>query len=376
MKKVFFALSIVVFLQPAFGTPKEDRSLTFPRAHGFHPDSPFEIWQIKGEMKTKKGKAFGLHLIFIRRVFHGDENENNNASSPDYYLAQLAISDETKNKFLSVRLEGDTESNTAGASPSHLKVWVGKWRLEQNGEIITISAQTEKSDLALTLEVKKPPAIHGKRGLTKRNHLTSAYYYSLPLLTGTGTLKLSKKRRTLTSVTAWMDHEYFMEPSAPAALHGEWVGVHLDTNEELMLYQLRHPNGARSMFSFGSIIRENGSVSTLMESDFSIQAHQIWTSSVTQTKYPLGWTIRIEYLDYRLNLTPTGTDREVVMTGTPFKSYWSGPAKAQGFARGKPIRGNAFVVTSGRPPTPDSRVEVEALEEEIQEEEIQKEEIE
>jgi len=146
---------------------------------------------------------------------------------------------------------------------------------------------------------------------------------------------------------SWMDHEFFTSGMAPGLAGWDWFSLQLSDGQEVMLYLLRHQDGAVDPASSGSLIDPRGGARRLKLSDFQVKATGSWTSPHTRAKYPAGWEIAIPAAGYRLRLTPTLADQEIRAPAPARVTYWEGQVKIAGEKNGVPVTGAGYAELTG-----------------------------
>jgi predicted secreted hydrolase len=333
----------------AFEMPRPGRVWSFPRDHGAHPDYKTEWWYYVGHLKTASGESFGYQLTFFRVALRKPDPQARSAwSLHTVYFAHLGLTDAARRTFFFREKSGRGALGLSGAAAGTLKVWIDDWQAELRGEEFHLSAQDGGLRLDLVLKPLKPPALHGHGGYSRKSETSAAasYYYSLPRLSTWGTISLNGRRLPVTGAS-WMDHEFFTSAMAPNLSGWDWFSLQLEDGWEVMLYLLRHKDGAVDPASSGTLIDPQGRVRHLDLVDFAVKPIGVWTSLHTQTKYPAGWEITIPGAGYRLRLTPTVPDQEIRSQAPAKVTYWEGQVKIEGVKNGAPVAGMGYAELTG-----------------------------
>ena len=190
-----------------------------------------------------------------------------------------------------------------------------------------LHARDAENGLDLTLQSHKPPAIHGRGGISRKGPCSScaSHYYSFTRLRTYGTL-LRRGVRYAVEGIAWMDHEYGSDELASGQVGWDWFSLQLDDDREIMLYRLRQRDGSTTPQSSGSLIARSGAVTHLPGSAFAIRATGSWRSPHTGAVYPSGWIVRVAGVG-SLALVPVMRDQELANVGGT--SYWEGAVKVR-----------------------------------------------
>ena len=131
-----------------------------------------------------------------------------------------------------------------------------------------------------------------------------------------------------------MDHEWFTQQLDAGQQGWDWFSIQLDSGAELMLFQLRHADGAADDYSSGTYIAADGRVTHLRHADFQLQPLDYWTSSQTGGRYPIRWRIGVPSLHLALECAAAVENQELVSEDSSSPSYWEGAVTYSGSARG------------------------------------------
>jgi predicted secreted hydrolase len=339
----------------AFQVPRPGRVFQFPQDHGVHPEYKTEWWYYVGHLKAPSGESFGYQLTFfrvalrkLRKLRKPDPQARSAWSLNHIYFAHLALTDPARGAFLFQDKAGRGVLGLSGAAAGTLKVWIDDWQAELQGDEFHLKAQDGGLGLALRLKPLKPPVLHGQKGYSRKSDVYDAagYYYSLSRLDTRGTITVAGQTLPVTGLS-WMDHEFFTSAMAPGLVGWDWFSLQLSDGKEVMLYLLRHKDGAVDPASSGTLIDPAGGARHLKLSDFQIKATGAWTSPHTQAKYPAGWEISIPQAGYRLTLTPTLADQEIRAPVPAKVTYWEGEVKIVGEKNGAPVTGVGYAELTG-----------------------------
>jgi predicted secreted hydrolase len=355
MGRVALGLILVLFLAggswagEAFETPQPGRVWSFPRDHGGHPEFKTEWWYYVGHLKADSGEPYGYQLTFFRVALRQPDPQAHSAwSLHTVYFAHLALTDAARRTFFFRDKSGRGALGLSGAAAGTMKVWIDDWRAELQGDEFHLTAQEGGLGLDLALKPSKPPALHGQGGYSRKSGTADAasYYYSLPRLSTRGTIAVDGRRLAVTG-ESWMDHEFFSSAMAPNLVGWDWFSLQLADGREVMLYLLRHKDGAVDPASSGSLMEPSGAVQHLNRADFTVKPTGAWTSPHTRITYPAGWEISIPGAGYRLKLTPTVPDQEIRSPAPARVTYWEGQVKIEGVKNGAPVTGQGYTELTG-----------------------------
>ena len=251
----------------------------------------------------------------------------------DLYLAHLALTDIDGQHFSYYRRLNRSGPGIAGASRTQARVWNGNWeaRWDLATGVQTLKAVASDIRFTLRLTPRTPPVIHGENGVSQKaaGPGKASYYVSFPLLDVTGTLN-----GTEVSGSAWMDHEWFTHQLEADQQGWDWFSAQLDSGAELMLFQLRRPDGSVDPFSAGTYIAPGGRATHLKREDFQLQPLAWWKSPKTGGRYPTRWRIAVPSLHLSLECSAAMDNQELVAEDDSSPSYWEGAVNYSGSAKG------------------------------------------
>ncbi len=129
-------------------------------------------------------------------------------------------------------------------------------------------------------------------------------------------------QRYAVSGPAWLDREWSSQPLTANQTGWDWFSLHLDNGEHLMLYRMRHKDGAP--YLTGTWIDAQGQAQTLHAGEISLVPQE--TAKVAGRSMPVGWAIKIpsKQLDITLHaLNPNAWMNLRI-------PYWEGPVRLRG----------------------------------------------
>jgi predicted secreted hydrolase len=343
----------------------------FPRDHASHPDYKTEWWYYTGHLEGENGKQYGYELTFFRASTEvQDLPKGSRWSVSQIYPAHFALSELSDNRFRFWERMNREGLEIAGARSDVYSVWNELWSVDRLGPQHVLRAQglpplDEKNQapenkglnivskdgsvmLNLVLAEGKPPAIHGKNGVSQKASCVgcASHYYSLTRMPTQGVLYLDGKPLVV-SGQSWMDHEFGSNQLAQEQTGWDWFSLQLDNGEEWMFYLLRTTDGKPDPNSSGTAIAVDGQTRHLDLSEFQITPSQSWTSPNSKAVYPAQWRIQIPTEQVDLTLLPLMADQELNTAGSTGVSYWEGAVKITGQSHGKKVNGKGYVELTG-----------------------------
>lgn len=318
------------------------RRLVFPDDFGAHPDFRTEWWYATGWLKRQDGGALGFQITFFRvRTGIGETNPSRFAPR-QLMLAHAAIADPQFGRLRHSERAARVGLGHAGFTLGRCEVWIGDWRLAQQGNRYQASVRGEDFSYDLALQAAAPPLLNGHQGFSSKaaDPRHASYYYSRPQLAVSGSVSL-KDRGEAVSGHAWLDHEWSSELLPDGAQGWDWVGINLADGSALMAFRLRDTSGnqqwaAASLRSTGKIDR----IFTPETVDFSPLRR--WRSPRTGIDYPVAWRLRIGERAFELD--PLLDDQELDSRRSVGTVYWEGAIRVS--ENGRPA-GEGYLELAG-----------------------------
>ncbi len=318
----------------------------FPRDYFNHEDYQTDWWYYTGNLRALDGHRFGFELTFFRQGI-AKVSSSNPWSLQDLWMAHLALSDVTAQRFYHEARLNRAGPGLAGVDAEKGLVWNGNWRAKIADRDEELQGVGEKFGFGLKLHSGKSPVIHGESGLTQKaeglGH--ASHYFSLTRLLTTGSVDVGGATYQVEG-TSWMDHEFFTGSMAADETGWDWLSVQLDDGTELMLYRLRHRDGSIDPHSSGSYVDAQGRTEFLSANDFAMTpGGETWASRATRASYPLRWHASIAKLGLEFDVTTPLRDQELAGSFGP--SYWEGTIDVRGKRGGGALHGVGYLEMTG-----------------------------
>jgi len=310
----------------------------FPRDHFNHPDYRTEWWYYTGNAHAADGHRYGFELVFFRQGNERRPSDNppDNPSAwriDDLYLAHLALTDIDAGGFRYSKRLNRAGPGIAGVSFDQGRIWNGNWqvRWDKASDAQALTAVADGVNLSLRLTPRKPLAINGENGVSQKADGAgkASYYVSFPRLDLEGRLNGVE-----VTGTAWMDHEWFTQQLDASQQGWDWFSVQLANGADLMLFDLRHADGAIDPYSSGTFIAPDGRATHLKRADFELRPLEYWTSPRTGAKYPVKWRISVPSMGIALECIAAVREQELVAADDPGLTYWEGAVTYSGSSPG------------------------------------------
>ncbi|OQY81406.1 MAG: hypothetical protein B6D41_19745 [Chloroflexi bacterium UTCFX4] len=352
----------IVALQSAqgaegFARVTEPRVMQFPQDHGPHFDYQTEWWYYTGNLIANDGQRFGYQLTFFRRGITpgmGDHKgsplqptRSSDWATNQIYFAHFAITGAKNNSHNESEIFERGAAGLAGASGEPFRVWIDNWSavgVNRDASNVKLVADDGKMALDLNLNASKPPVVHGKNGVSQKTETkgNASYYVSFTRMPTQGTVRINGETFSVTG-DSWFDHEWGTTSLGANAAGWDWFSIQLDSDQELMFFQIRNKDGSIELLSSGTLVEADGSTRYLKRDDVKISVLDTWTSNFSQGKYPSKWRVEIPSANLDLTLTPLIADQEMRVSFT----YWEGAVNVQGMSNGKNVRGQGYVEMTG-----------------------------
>lgn len=349
-KNAFLVLMILILTTVyAFAEGYEmatgERSWDFPRDHGAHLEFENEWWYFTGHLDAAD-RTYGFELTFFR--FSNSEwpfidSDGSEWFPEQIYLTHFTITDEGKGEFHKYEELNRGNMGLAGAGTETLEVWNGLYRAKMSDGDIKISVKNPEAELSLTLRPRTGVILNGNNGYSKKGpgKGEASYYYSMPGLRGSGSLRIGKDSTEIISANVWMDREFFTIKESENR-GWDWFAIQFEDDSTLMLYTLRKEDGRKSPYSSGTYVDPAGNKRIISADDFILTPVSYWESDTTGINYPVEWRVEIPVLGIRINVKATLNEQELVLEKFLKMNYWEGRAKATGTRRG-----NAYIELVG-----------------------------
>lgn len=332
--------------QAGFRKAIEPKDWTFPADFGPHPDYQTEWWYYTGNLETETHQPLGFQLTVFRRALSPQSAATDSPwRTPQIFSAHFTVSDIQHQRFYHQERFSRGSVGLAGAEADPYQVWIHDWSAQQVApDTVQLQANTESAAIDLKVRQSRPPVLQGNQGLSQKGQEpgNASYYYSLIQQPTAGTVRIGEQTYQVTGVT-WKDHEYSTSALSSGTVGWDWFSAQMDDGSALMLYRLRHEDGATEPTSGGKFISAKGEVS-LHPEDWQLEVTDTWVSPHSQATYPAQWQLRVPKLDLSLQITPQMADQEL---NTSTATYWEGAVSYNGDQAAQPITGQGYVELTG-----------------------------
>jgi predicted secreted hydrolase len=299
--------------------PREpDRSsIQLPHADGVQPEHPCQWWYWSGQLRSGAGRRYGFQVAFfaaeaVRGVLWGQ-------------MAHWAIVDLDAGRF------------TNGS-----RIWLGApKRIEGRFSLASPSGAVEAvggggrdrlrlrfPELELDLRACGGPVAEHYGG---RAHPYAfggySYYYSRPRMRADASLRDATGETHELRGDVWFDRQ-FGDLSHALVEGWEWLSIHLDSGEQLMVFGFNREVGER----FASITDAHGVTRWLGSSELKLESLGHWRSPRSSVEYPCAWRLRADGYDLEIRTAVEAQEMNGARWLGPV--YWEGACEVTGSHRG------------------------------------------
>ncbi|MDX1554415.1 MAG: lipocalin-like domain-containing protein, partial [Xanthomonadales bacterium] len=322
--------------------------LVFPRDHGAHPGYRIEWWYVTANLEDAQHRPFGVQWTLFRYQTRPDSasDEENAWQSRQLFMAHFAVTTPTGHhafqRYARGGLHGDIAQ--AGASAEPFAAWLDDWTLASAGDEwlpLALSARAGPVAVALDLTAKGPTVLNGESGFSQKHPSGGgSYYYSQPFLGVTGQLSIDGETYLVTG-DAWLDREWSSQFLQADQAGWDWLAVHLESGEKLMLFRLRGREDSNTSgdYVYGSLIRADGSQHVLDQS--AIEMNALAFDTIAGRRLPLHWRIELPTLERVLDVTALHPEQWMDLD----YPYWEGVVRVEGASPG--TRGRGYLELTG-----------------------------
>ena len=197
MMRLILVLLVAGSLTAQYRSALPGYQYSFPHDHFDHPEFQTEWWYYTGNLRDTRGGELGFELTFFRQAVDRDAKPATWAVR-DVYLAHLALTDITGQRFFHAERLNRAGPGLAGVDEATRRVWNGNWKVTwMNDSMLNLQAIDPRFSLSLQLRSRKPPAIHGENGVSQKAPGVgrASHYVSLTRLEVSGEVKLGEERR-------------------------------------------------------------------------------------------------------------------------------------------------------------------------------------
>ena len=302
------------------------RTFAFPADHAPHPEFRIEWWYVTANLADANGAAYGAQWTLFRQAIAAGGPQEGWANQ-QIWMGHAAVTRADTHRFTQAFARGGI--GQAGVDAKPFRAWIDAWEMrgldslnDDNIAPCELKASAADFSYTLRLDAQRPLVLQGDGGYSRKSLREQAsYYYSQPNYTAKGILTIDDKPVDVTGM-AWLDREWSSQPLASDQSGWDWLSLHFDAGDKLMLYRMRQTDGKH--YGSGKWIMPDGTTEMLGTDD--IVMTQLTVTEIEGRKIPTTWRIAIAKKALSIECTPVNAKSWM---GTSFP-YWEGPIRFAG----------------------------------------------
>jgi predicted secreted hydrolase len=302
------------------------RAFAFPADHGPHPEFRIEWWYVTANLADANGAAYGAQWTLFRQAIAAGGPQEGWANQ-QIWMGHAAVTRADTHRFAQAFARGGV--GQAGVDAKPFRAWIDAWEMrgleainDTNIAPLELKASGPDFSYALRLDADRPLVLQGEAGYSRKSLREQAsYYYSQPHYTAKGSLTIDDKPVEVTG-QAWLDREWSSQPLASDQSGWDWLSLHFNSGDKLMLYRMRQTDG--NHYGSGKWIARDGTAEQLASADIAMTP--LAFTKIEGRKIPTTWRIAIPRKALAIESTPLNARSWM---GTSFP-YWEGPISLAG----------------------------------------------
>jgi predicted secreted hydrolase len=297
------------------------KTLTFPSDHGPHPDYRIEWWYVTANLVDSTGAAYGAQWTLFRQAMRPGPQQEGWANQ-QIWMGHAAVTRADTHRFSEAFARGGV--GQAGVEATPYRAWIDAWQMRGLDEMrddtlapLELNASGTDFAYALRLDANRALVLQGEDGYSRKSERGQAsYYFSQPYFKVTGSITIDGRPVEVTG-QAWMDREWSSQPLASDQTGWDWLSLHFNSGEKLMLFRLRQNDG--NNYTSGKWFLPDGKARQIAPTDITMTAKAL--TEIHGRKIPTSWDIAIPALALTISCVPLNAKSWM---GTSFP-YWEGP---------------------------------------------------
>jgi predicted secreted hydrolase len=302
------------------------KDFAFPADHGPHPEFRIEWWYVTANLVDAQGAAYGAQWTLFRQAMKSGAQLEGWANQ-QVWMGHAAITRADTHRFTEAFARGGV--GQAGVEANPFVAWIDAWEMRgldgfdaNNIAPLTLQAQAADFSYALRLDAGRPLVLQGDGGYSRKSLREQAsYYYSQPHYQVKGRITIDDKP-TEVAGQAWLDREWSSQPLASDQSGWDWLALHFNSGEKLMLYRMRQTDG--NHYGSGNWILPDGKTEQLASADIAMTPKDF--TEIAGRGIPIAWHIAIPRLALVIDCVALNNRSWM---GTSI-SYWEGPISFSG----------------------------------------------
>ena len=302
------------------------KKFAFPADHGPHPDYRIEWWYVTTNLMDAAGIAYGAQWTLFRQAMQPGAQQEGWANQ-QIWMGHAAVTRADTHRYSETFARGGV--GQAGVEPKPFRAWIDSWQMRgldpiRDDSIAPLELTASGTDFSYTLRLDADRALvlQGDGGYSKKSERGQAsYYYSQPYFKVAGSITIDDKPAQVTG-RAWMDREWSSQPLTSDQSGWDWLSLHLNEGEKLMLFRLRQADG--NNYRSGNWILPAGKTEQLASADIEMTPTAF--TEIEGRKIPVAWRIAIPRLALSIETVPLNARSWMA---TSFR-YWEGTISFRG----------------------------------------------
>ncbi len=297
------------------------KTFTFPTDHGPHPDYRIEWWYVTANLVDSAGAAYGAQWTLFRQAMRPGPQQEGWANQ-QIWMGHAAVTRADTHRYSETFARGGV--GQAGVETRPYRAWIDSWQMRGLDDMrddtlapLELSASGTDFAYALRLDADRALVLQGEAGYSRKSERGQAsYYFSQPYFKATGSLTIDDRPVKVTG-QAWMDREWSSQPLASDQTGWDWLSLHFNSGEKLMLFRLRQTDGKN--FVSGKWFLPDGKARPIVSTDVTMTPKAL--TGIEGREIPTSWDIAIPALALTISCQPLNAKSWM---GTSFP-YWEGP---------------------------------------------------
>jgi predicted secreted hydrolase len=285
---------------------------------------------VTANLADASGAAYGAQwTLFRQAIAAGGAPEG--WANQQIWMGHAAVTRADTHRFTQAFARGGVGQSGVDANP--FRAWIDNWEMRGlepvNADTVApceLKASAADFSYTLHLDAQRPLVLQGDGGYSRKSLREQAsYYYSQPHYTAKGVIVIDDKPVDVTGM-AWLDREWSSQPLASDQSGWDWLSLHFNAGDKLMLYRMRQTDGKH--YGSGKWIKPDGTAK-LLGTDEIVMTPLVITE-IEGRKIPTTWRIAITRKALSIECTPLNPKSWM---GTSFP-YWEGPIRFSGSHNG------------------------------------------
>jgi predicted secreted hydrolase len=302
------------------------RAFAFPADHGPHPEFRIEWWYVTANLADSNGTAYGAQWTLFRQAIAAGPPQEGWANQ-QIWMGHAAVTRADTHRVSQAFARGGV--GQAGVEAAPFRAWIDNWEMraldsmhDTNVAPLELSASGPDFSYALRLDADRPLVLQGDGGYSRKSLREQAsYYYSQPHYAAKGSIVIDDKPVDVTG-QAWLDREWSSQPLASDQSGWDWLSLHLNSGDKLMLYRMRQNDGQH--YGSGKWIAPDGKTELLATADIAMTP--LAFTEIEGRKIPTSWRIAVPKMALSIECRPLNA-KSWMGTSIP---YWEGPISFAG----------------------------------------------